>query len=173
LGPVRFEHAMRKELARRGRLRPCLRILRNLYAALADPTGVIAHRPGAFERISWLIEDWDTVRAKLADTETRMVTVLEAWSSQHPDRDVTTPLRPKPASYPSRDSGSVPFRSREAAVHTAARVASPWASVSPVTWRMDAQEAPGGPSSTLGTYSTSWIWPSKVRLSVMSRATSG
>ena len=36
-----------------------------------------------------------------------------------------------------------------------------------------AQDVPGGPSSTLGTYSTSWIWPSKVRLSVMSRATSG
>ena len=39
--------------------------------------------------------------------------------------------------------------------------------------RIDPQSVPGGPSSTLGTYSTSWIWPSKVRLSVMSRATSG
>jgi transposase len=77
LGPARFEHVARKELTRRGKLRPCLRILRNLYAALADPAGVIAHRPGAFERISWLIEDWDTARAKLADTETRMVTVLD------------------------------------------------------------------------------------------------
>jgi transposase len=77
LGPARFEHAVRKELTRRGKLRPCLRILRNLYAALADPAGVIAHRPGAFERISWLIEDWDTARAKLADTEARMVAVLD------------------------------------------------------------------------------------------------
>jgi transposase len=77
LGPARFEHAVRKELTRRGKLRPCLRILRNLYAALADPAGVIAHRPGAFERIGWLIEDWDTARAKLADTEARMVAVLD------------------------------------------------------------------------------------------------
>jgi transposase len=77
LGPARFEHAVRKELTRRGKLRPCLRILRKLYAALADPAGVIAHRPGAFERIAWLIEDWDTARAKLADTEARMVAVLD------------------------------------------------------------------------------------------------
>ena len=77
LGPARFEHAVRKELTRRGKIRPCLRILRRLYAALADPAGVIAHRPGAFERIGWLIEDWDTARAKLADTEARMVAVLD------------------------------------------------------------------------------------------------
>ena len=35
------------------------------------------------------------------------------------------------------------------------------------------QGVTGGPSSTLGTYSTSWIGPSKVRLFTMSRATSG
>lgn len=77
LGPARFEHAVRKELTRRGRIRPCLRILRKLYASLADPAGVIAHRPGAFERIGWVIEDWDTARAKLADTEARMDAVLD------------------------------------------------------------------------------------------------
>ena len=77
LGPARFEHVVRKELVRRGKIRPCLRILRNLYAALADPAGVIGHRLRAFERIAWLIEDWDTARAKLADTEARMVAVLE------------------------------------------------------------------------------------------------
>ncbi|HET6668015.1 MAG TPA: IS110 family transposase [Intrasporangium sp.] len=77
LGPTRFEHAVRKELTRRGKTRPCLRILRNVYAALADPTGVIAHRRGAFERIGWVLEDWDAARAKLADTETRMITVLD------------------------------------------------------------------------------------------------
>jgi transposase len=77
LGPARFEHAVRKELTRRGKTRPCLRILRKLYAALADPAGVIAHRPGAFERIGWLIEDWDTARTKRAETETRMVAVLD------------------------------------------------------------------------------------------------
>jgi transposase len=77
LGPARFEHAVRRELPRRGGIRPCLRILRKLYAALADPSGVIAHRPGAFERMSWLIEDWDTARAKLADAEARMASVLD------------------------------------------------------------------------------------------------
>jgi transposase len=77
LGPARFEHAVRKELTRRGHIRPCLRIVRNLYTALADNAGVIAHRRGAFERIGWLIEDWDTARAKLVDTEARMVTVLD------------------------------------------------------------------------------------------------
>lgn len=77
LGPARFEHAVRKELTRRGKIRPCLRILRKLYAALADPAGVIEHRRGAFERIAWIIEDWDTARAKLADTEARMVAVLD------------------------------------------------------------------------------------------------
>ena len=58
LGPARFEDAVRKELIRRGKVRPCLRILRNLYAALADPAGVIGHRLGAFERIgAWA---WST-----------------------------------------------------------------------------------------------------------------
>ena len=76
LGPARFEHAVRKELTRRGKTRPCLRILRKLYAAMADPAGVFAHRLGAFERIGWLLEDWDAARAKLADTEVRMVEVL-------------------------------------------------------------------------------------------------
>jgi transposase len=77
LGPARFEQVVRKELARRGKTRPCLRILRSLYTAMADPAGVFAHRLGAFERIGWLIEDWDTARAKLADTEARMVAVLD------------------------------------------------------------------------------------------------
>ena len=77
LGPARFEHAVRKELRRRQKTRPCLRIVRNLYAALTDPAGVIAHRRGAFERIAWLIEDWDSARTKLAETEARMVTVLD------------------------------------------------------------------------------------------------
>jgi transposase len=77
LGPTRFEQAVRREVTRRGGLRLCLRILRNLYAALADPAGVLAHRLGAFERIGWLIEDWDTARTKLADTEARMVAILD------------------------------------------------------------------------------------------------
>ena len=77
LGPARFETAVRKEITRRGGTKPCLRILRNLYAATDDPAGVLAHRAGAFERIAWLIEDWDTARTKLVDVEARMVATLD------------------------------------------------------------------------------------------------
>ena len=50
--------------------------MRRLFAALADPAGVIAHRPGALERIALLLADWDTPAA-LAETEARMVAVLD------------------------------------------------------------------------------------------------
>jgi transposase len=77
LGVARFEHAVRKEVTKRGKVRPCLRIVRRLFAALTDPAGVIAHRPGAFERLGWTLSDWDHAKAKLADTESRMVAVLD------------------------------------------------------------------------------------------------
>jgi transposase len=77
LGAARFEHAVRREVTRRGKVRPCLRIVRKLFAALADTAGVLAHRPAAFERIAWVIDDWDHAKTKLADTETRMVSVLD------------------------------------------------------------------------------------------------
>ena len=51
--------------------------MRSLFTALTDPAGVLAHRPAAFERIAWVLEDWDDARTKLADTETRMVAVLD------------------------------------------------------------------------------------------------
>ena len=57
--------------------RPCLRIVRKLFTALTDPAGVLAHRPGAFERIAWVIDDWDHARTKLVETEARMVAVLD------------------------------------------------------------------------------------------------
>ena len=77
LGPARFEHAVRREVTRRGKARPCLRIVRKLFAALTDTAGVLAHRPAAFERIAWVIEDWDHAKTKLVDTEARMVAVLD------------------------------------------------------------------------------------------------
>jgi len=40
LGLARLEAAVRRELIRRGRQRPCLRIVRLLFAALTDPAGV-------------------------------------------------------------------------------------------------------------------------------------
>src|SRR5215813_3969241 len=75
LGPARFEAAVRRELPRWGAARPCLRIIRAVFAALADPAGVAAHRPGALERAQLAMADWHDTRERLAQTEARMVTV--------------------------------------------------------------------------------------------------
>ena len=77
LGLDRFTAAVRRELPRWGGIRPCLRIIRAVFAALADPAGVIAHRPGALERAHLALGDWRDTRARLADTETRMGAVLD------------------------------------------------------------------------------------------------
>ena len=77
MGAARFERAVRKEVTRRGGQRPCLRIARRLFAALSEPAGVLAHRPAAFERITWVIDDWDHAKSGLVDTEARMVAVLD------------------------------------------------------------------------------------------------
>jgi hypothetical protein len=58
LGLAWFETAVRREIARRGKQKACLRTVRALFAALTDPAGVIAHRPGALERIALLLGDW-------------------------------------------------------------------------------------------------------------------
>jgi transposase len=77
LGLARFETAVRREVVRRGRQRPCLRIARLLFAALTDPAGVIAHRAGALERVALLLGDWLETHRRLLDTETRMTAVLD------------------------------------------------------------------------------------------------
>jgi transposase len=77
MGPARFEAAVRRELPRWGATRPCLRIIRAVFAALADPAGVTAHRPGALERAQLAITDWHDTRERLAQAEARMVTVLD------------------------------------------------------------------------------------------------
>ena len=76
LGPARFEQAVRREITRRGGQKPCLRIVRRMFAALTDPAGVIAHRAGALERVQLLPDDWRHQRP-LADTEQRMTGVLD------------------------------------------------------------------------------------------------
>ena len=68
---------MRREITKQGKQKPCLRIVRKLYAALTDPTGVTAHRRGAFERVQLLLEDWTDSHRKLVDVETRMTGVLD------------------------------------------------------------------------------------------------
>jgi len=77
LGEARFTAAVRRELPRWGATRPCLRIVRAVFAALADPAGVTAHRPGALERAHLALGDWRDTRTRLADVEARMVAVLD------------------------------------------------------------------------------------------------
>jgi transposase len=77
LGLGRFEQAVRREITRRGGQRPCLRIVRKLFAALADPAGVLAHRLGALERVQLLLADWREAQRRLDETEARMTAVLD------------------------------------------------------------------------------------------------
>jgi transposase len=73
---ARFIAAVRRELPRGGGIRPCLRIIRAVFAALPDPAGVTAHRPGALQRAHLALGDWREIRARLADTEARMCAVM-------------------------------------------------------------------------------------------------
>ena len=77
MGWTRFERAVRREITKRGGHKPCLRIGRNLFAALADPAGVTAHRRGGLERVALVLEDWQVDQQRLAETERRMVQVLD------------------------------------------------------------------------------------------------
>jgi hypothetical protein len=51
LGVDRFTAAVRRELPRRGGIRPRLRIIRAVFAALAGPAGVAAHRAAEHGRV--------------------------------------------------------------------------------------------------------------------------
>lgn len=73
-----FTAAARARLPRFGATRLSHRIVRGFFAALADPAGVAAQRPGALERTGLILADWQHTRARLADTEQRMVGVLDA-----------------------------------------------------------------------------------------------
>jgi transposase len=68
---------VRREIIRRGRQKPCLRIVGGLFAALSDLAGVITHRPGALERVGLLLGDWLETHRRLLDTETRMTAILD------------------------------------------------------------------------------------------------
>jgi transposase len=76
-GAARFDQAVRREIIRSRGCRPSLRILRRLFAAVADPNDVTAHRPGALERVAFLLQDWQNAGDKLTDTATRMTTILD------------------------------------------------------------------------------------------------
>jgi transposase len=48
-----------------------------VFTACADTAGVTALRRGALERVALLLTDWRDTRDRLADTENRMVAVLD------------------------------------------------------------------------------------------------
>jgi transposase len=77
LGLSRFTTAVRRELPRWDAERPCLRIINAVFAALGDPAGVLAQRPGALERAELVLADWAQTRRKLAEVEARMVATLD------------------------------------------------------------------------------------------------
>jgi transposase len=76
-GLDRFTVAVRDALARFGgqRLRPG--IVATVYAALADGTGVAARRPGALQRVGWVLADWQASRTAQQSVETAMLAVLD------------------------------------------------------------------------------------------------
>ena len=111
VGAVRT--AVRREITKRGGQKPCLRIAHNLYAALADPAGVIAHRPGALERVQLLLEDWSHNQHKLADTETRMTGVLEELGLTELVTSITGLSRGRCCHDPCRDRRPTPVCHRE------------------------------------------------------------
>ena len=61
LGWARFAAAVRTELARWGGKRCWWPIVRAVWAALEDPTGVVALRPGGLERARLVLADWRAV----------------------------------------------------------------------------------------------------------------
>jgi transposase len=56
---------------------PNIRIVCPGFAALADPHGVISHRSGVLERTGLVRADWQHTTQRLADTEARIVAVLD------------------------------------------------------------------------------------------------
>ncbi len=78
LGQKGFEAAVRREFARWGGQRgPRRRIVASVFAALTDPAGVLAQRPGALQRTKWVLADWRATKARLVQVETRMVEILD------------------------------------------------------------------------------------------------
>ncbi len=77
LGLARLEALTGRLIVTRGRHKPCRRIVRQLFTALSDPAGVLAHRQGALERVALLLQDWDHAQRRQADTEARMLTVVD------------------------------------------------------------------------------------------------
>jgi transposase len=76
LGLDRFTRLVRAEVVRRGKAKPCLRIVRKVFAAVTATAGVVEHRQAALERIGWILTDWERARTDQDVVENRMVAVL-------------------------------------------------------------------------------------------------
>jgi transposase len=75
-----FTTAARAALPQFGATRLSHRIVRRFFAALSDPAGVAAQRPGALERVGLLLADWQHTNTRLTDVQDRMTAVLDAMS---------------------------------------------------------------------------------------------
>lgn len=79
-GVTAFTAAVRTQLPRFGTNRPYHQIVRAFFAALTDPAGVAAQRPGALERVGLVLIDWQDTKTRLSDVESRMVGVLDVMA---------------------------------------------------------------------------------------------
>lgn len=77
MGYDKFAAAVRRELPRWDAKNIYHKIVTGLWEALADTGGVAAQRRGALERVHLLMGDWQSLLARLADTEDRMTSVLD------------------------------------------------------------------------------------------------
>lgn len=77
LGPTRFIAAVHREVPRWGGQRAWRPIITAVFAALTDPAGVIAQRPGALERAGWVLTDWRRIKTHIAEVEAHMVAILD------------------------------------------------------------------------------------------------
>jgi transposase len=75
LGQLRAEHAL--DLDGQFDNRSCSLSCDERVDDRADPAGVHAQRAGALERVALLLQDWTRARTRLADTEVRMLAVLD------------------------------------------------------------------------------------------------
>jgi transposase len=73
-----FTTSVRARLPRFAAIRLVHRIAWRFFAALTDPAGVSAQRPGALERTGMVLADWQHTWTRLADVESRMAGVLDA-----------------------------------------------------------------------------------------------
>jgi transposase len=76
-GQDAFIGATRAGLPAWGATRVCRRIAVAVYAALTDPAGVPAQRPGALQRAAAVLRGWTVVRDELAQVNAAMLAVLD------------------------------------------------------------------------------------------------